>query len=252
MLGHVSMRSGMQSLLRAIYPPHCLACNGVVGTEGGLCSTCWREAPFITGLVCDLCGAPLPGDDDAEWDGGAVHCDDCLRIARPWSRGRAVFAYRGTARRLVLGFKHGDRTELARASAGWMAAVARDLIGPETLVAPVPLHWRRLLKRRYNQSALLAQALAGQAGVEDCPDLLIRPRSTGSQEGKGRDQRFDNLAGAIRVRSGAGGRIAGRAILLVDDVMTSGATFAACAEACLGAGAADVRVLALARVCKER
>lgn len=251
-MGKISVRAGVQSALRAIYPPHCLACNGIVGTEGGLCGTCWREAPFITGPICDACGAPLPGDAADDADYGPLHCDDCLRTPRPWSRGRAVFAYRGTARRLVLGFKHGDRTELARAAAGWMARAARGLLGDDPLVVPVPLHWRRLLKRRYNQSALLAHALAREAGQETRPDLLIRPRSTGSQEGKGYDQRFDNVADAIRIRPSAGHRIVERPVLLVDDVMTSGATFSACAEACLDAGASEVRVLALARVSKER
>ncbi len=159
--------------------------------------------------------------------------------------------YRGSGRRLVLGFKHGDRTELARPAARWMARAGRDLLAPGTLIVPVPLHWRRLFRRRYNQSALLARALAAQTKLEACPDILRRTRHTGTQEGRGRDQRFQNLDGAIAVHPRHRERLRDCKVLLIDDVLTSGATLAACADACLAAGAADVDVLALARVVKD-
>lgn len=241
------VRKALTTALRTIYPPHCLACNEVVAVEGGLCGSCWRETHFITGLVCDACGVPLPG----EGEGGRVLCDDCLSIARPWSRGRAAMVYRGTGRRLVLGFKHGDRTELARVAGKWMARAGRDILAPGMLAVPVPLHWRRLFRRKYNQSALLSAALALHAGLETCPDLLRRTRHTGTQEGRGRDQRFQNLSGAIGVHPRRAARLQGRDVVLVDDVLTSGATLASCAEACLAAGARDVRVLVLARVVKD-
>lgn len=243
-----AMRGALRATLRTIYPPHCLACNEVVGNEGGLCGACWREAVFIEGLVCDLCGAPLPGEEGV----GPACCDDCLAIARPWTRGRAALVYGGTGRRLILGFKHGDRTELARVAAGWLVHAGRDILEPDLLVAPVPLHWWRLVRRKYNQSALLAVALGRLAELECCPDLLIRTRSTGTQEGRDRMQRFRNVSGAIAVHPRQEERIAGRRVLLVDDVLTSGATLAACAEAALTAGAHEVRVLALARVAKDR
>ncbi|MFV0360908.1 ComF family protein [Tropicimonas sp.] len=241
------LHAAARGLSRIIYPPACLTCNAIVGTEGAFCGPCWRETPFIAGLVCDLCGVPLPGDDPGE----PVLCDDCLRIARPWSRGRAAMLYRGNARRFVLMFKHADRTELARPAARWMAAAGCGLLLPGMIVAPVPLHWRRLFLRRYNQSALLAQALGRETGLTCLPDLLQRPRHTGTQEGRNRDARFANLQGAIRVHPRRARQIKDRPVLIVDDVMTSGATFAAAAEACLAAGAADVRVLALARVAKD-
>lgn len=242
------LQSGMmQSALRAIYPPHCLACNETVGAEGALCPGCWAGARFLlSGTRCRTCGVPLPGEDD----GGDIRCDDCLAIARPWSMGRAALAYSGTGRRIVLALKHGDRTDLPRAAAGWMRQAGAGLIEPGMLVAPVPLHWLRLFRRRYNQSALLAAELARQTGLEQCPDLLRRLRATPSQEGRTRDARFANLDRAIDVHPARQYRLAGRRVLLVDDVMTSGATLAACAEACNAAGAKETRVLALARVVK--
>jgi ComF family protein len=237
----------MQSLLKAVYPPHCLNCATPVDGEHGLCPACWRETPFVSGLVCDVCGTPLPGDDPGE----PVLCDTCLTLARPWSRGRTALVYRDTARRLALGLKHADRTDLAQPAAGWMLRAAAPILTPDLLVTPVPLHWWRLLRRRYNQSALLAEAVARRAGLDYCPDLLQRRRATPMQKGRGVEARFANMAGAIRPHPRRAGRLEGRRILLVDDVMTSGATLAAAAEACLAGGAAEVRVLTLARAAKD-
>ena len=238
---------GMQAALHVIYPPQCLTCDALVTTDFGLCGHCWRETPFITGLVCNQCGVPLQGDDL----GQPESCDDCLTIARPWSQGRAALLYKDNARRLVLAFKHGDRLDLARPAAGWMMRAAQPMLVPGMLVAPIPLHWLRLIKRRYNQSALLSAAVAKMAGLDHCPDLLIRTRHTGSQEGRDRESRFANMTDALAPHPRRENRIAGRHILLADDVMTSGATFAAAAEACIAAGAIGVSVLALARVAKD-
>jgi predicted amidophosphoribosyltransferase len=156
--------------------------------------------------------------------------------------------YEGTARRLVLALKHADRLDIARPAGAWLARAAAPILVPGMLVAPVPLHWLRLLRRRYNQSALLSAALARAAGLEHCPDLLVRVRRTGSQDGRGRAARFAAVEGAIRPHPRRGARAAGRHVLLVDDVMTSGATLAAAAEGARAAGAAEVSVVTLARV----
>ena len=237
----------MQAALHLVYPPQCLGCDAAVTEDFGLCGPCWRDAAFISGLVCDACGTPLPGDDP----GHPVLCDDCLTLARPWAKGRAALLYRGTGRRLVLALKHGDRVDLAGPAAGWMMRVAGPLVQPGMVVAPVPLHWLRLLTRRYNQSALLSSRIARDAGLAHCPDLLARRRNTRSQEGRDRLGRFRNVADAFRVPPRHVARMANRPVLLVDDVMTSGATLAAAAEACLAAGAASVSVLVLARVAKD-
>jgi len=233
--------------VRLVYPPRCTSCGVIVDDEFGLCGACWRDTPFITGLVCDLCGAPLPGDEG----GGAVHCDECLATARPWSRGRAVMRYDGNGRKLVLALKHGDRHDVAHPAGRWLARTAQPMLSPGMVIAPVPLHWMRLLSRRFNQSALLSQALARETGRPHVADLLIRQRRTQSLKGMDRAARHATLDGAIRVNPRHGRKIAGARVLLVDDVMTSGATVSAAAQACHAAGARDVCVVALARTVKD-
>lgn len=238
----------MQTVLRLIYPSQCLTCSEMVEEDLSLCGSCWRDTVFIRGLCCQSCGVPLPGAP-GEDDSTALRCDDCMRIARPWTRGAAAMLYTGNARKLVMAFKHGDRTELAKPAAKWMLAAMPD-IAPDTLVVPVPLHWRRFLKRRFNQAALLARQISRTADLPYLPDALIRQRATKPLDGHTRDARFEALSGAIRANPKRATQLDGKRILLVDDVMTTGATLATCTEACMAAGADHVDVLTLARVPK--
>ena len=238
-----------QSAIRLIYPARCTFCGGLVDSDFGLCGPCWRDTPFIAGQVCDQCGVPLLAGPDAPDD--VLRCDECLTFARPWGAGRAAMVYDGNGRKMVLRLKHGDRHDMAGPASAWMARAAQPLLRPDTLIAPVPLHWLRLLRRRYNQSALLARALGTQVGRPMCPDLLIRPRATPPLSGLGRDARFATMEGTIKAHPRRRHRMAGRHVLLVDDVMTSGATLAAGAEACWAGGAAGVDILVLARAAKE-
>lgn len=235
----------LQRALSLIYPDQCLLCRGLVDRHGALCSACWGETPFLTGLVCDLCGAPLPGERDGAHE---IHCDDCLALPRPWQSGRAALAYRDGARRLVLALKHGDRTDLARPAAQWMAQAGRGLLSDDTVFVPIPVHWTRRLRRKYNQAAELARALSRVTGRSVVPDALVRTRQTPPQDGMSVDARFANIAGSIEAHTDRVSLFRGKSICLVDDVMTSGATLASATEVCHAAGAARVSVLVLARV----
>ena len=234
-----------------IYPPQCLGCGltlGFGGNSGDLCPDCWREMHFLSGTSCHQCGAPLA--DEGEADDTAI-CDDCIAMPRPWQQGRAAMVYAGTGRKLVLALKHGDRPDLAPALGGWLARAAAEIIRPDMIVAPVPLHLRRLLSRKYNQAALLSHHLARQHGLLHLPDLLRRTRHTQMQDHRGVGDRFQNLDGALAVTPRHLKRLQDRPVLLIDDVMTSGATLSVATGALRDAGAKMICVAVLARAVKE-
>jgi ComF family protein len=226
-----------------LLPARCGSCGVVVPEPGLLCSPCWRSLDFISEPYCASCGLPFDFDP-----GGVRLCGACLADPPAYHRARAVLRYDAAAKRLLLPFKHADRTEGAATFARWMARAAPDLLAACDLLVPVPLHWRRLWRRRYNQSALLAQQLGRLAAASYAPGLLRRKRATPPQGHLSRAARRRNVAGAFEVPKGAGAHIAGRSILLVDDVMTTGATLEACAQALLRAGAARIEALVMARV----
>lgn len=237
---------GMQRVLSLIYPDQCAMCPELVDGPGGLCPSCWAGMPFVNGLVCDTCGVPLPGAADHL----QAYCDDCLVAIRPWASGRAALAYRDSGRRMVLALKHGDRPDLAKTVAKWMETAGRPILKSDTVLVPIPVHWSRLVARRYNQSAELARALGQRTGLQILPDALHRHRRTPVQDRLTVEGRFANLEGAIIAHSRHGRLLAGRDVCLIDDVMTSGATLSAATHACHDAGAKRVHVLVLARVMK--
>ena len=237
----------MQRAVALIYPDQCALCTELVDAHGGLCVSCWRDTQFANGLTCAQCARPLPGTSD----GGPELCDDCLSAPPIWSRGFAAVYYSGAGRRFVLALKYGDRTDLASTAAAWMARAASEELTPETVILPISAHWRRLLRRRYNPAVELAKALGRQVDLPVIHDGLIRHRATKTQEGLGVTDRFLNLQGAFKVNPKRMDELSGKRLIIVDDTMTSGATLTAATQATLGAGAASVSVLVLARTLKN-
>lgn len=229
-----------------VYPAQCPGCGAAVGRSGTLCPACWAEAEFIGEGACADCGAPVPSGLE-----GGDRCDACATMPRVWHGARAAMVYRGAGRRLALALKHGDRADLAPVLGRWLAEAAAPLVVPGMVVVPVPLHARRLLRRRYNQAGLLAAAVARRHRLALAPAGLARLRHTPMQGHGSLAERFDNLRGVMAVPARQVARLRGRPVLLVDDVMASGATLTAAAEAVLAAGASFVAVAVLARAVRD-
>jgi ComF family protein len=235
-----ALRRVGRGLVDVVLPPRCLACGEIVEEPGALCGRCWGGITFFASPWCAGCGLPFPHPMGP----GAV-CADCARERHAWDRARAVLRYDKRSRQLVLGLKHADHTHVAAAFGRWMQRVGGDVLGEADLLAPVPLHWVRLFQRRYNQAALLANAIGAAGGPPVAADCLIRRRRTPSQGHLGPLARERNVRGAFVVRRPS--EIAGRRIVVIDDVMTTGATVDECARVLKRGGAAWVGVLTLAR-----
>lgn len=232
-----------------LWPPACALCGDEVQDAHALCAPCWRDTTFAASPLCDRCGAPTEGLGDAPV------CDACLHVPLAFSRARAATIYEGAGRKIAMALKHGDRLDLARPAAIWMRRAAWPLIEDADLIVPVPLHWGRFLRRRFNQSAELARALHVLIAAQGphpapamVPDLLRRTRATPSQGRRTREQRAENMHGAFIVAPRWAARLSGKRVLLIDDVMTTGATLSACAEALIAGGAQGVDAAVLSRV----
>ena len=231
------------SALDLLLPPRCLACGRLVGEAHSLCADCWRAVTFVAPPLCACCGYPF------EFDAGeGALCGVCTRDPPPWDRARAAFRYDDRSRGLILAFKYRDRTDAAKAFGQWLCRAGEELLAEADLLVPVPLHWTRLFSRRYNQAALLAAAVSKATGVPSVPTALVRRRRTPSQAGLDRTGRRRNVRGAFAVPVRRAKRLEGRRIVLIDDVLTTGATAGGCIAALREAGAVSVDVLTLARV----
>jgi ComF family protein len=224
-------------------PPQCLSCSRPIAGHGALCPDCWSKLTLIERPYCARLGIPFAYDLGAD-----ALSAEAIADPPPFDRCRAVAIYDDVARNLVHGLKYRDRLDLARWMAAWMKRAGGELVTGADVIVPVPLHRWRLWGRRYNQSAMLAQAVARAAGKPMLPTVLRRVRATAQQVGLSAGERDRNVRGAFRVGAFDRRRIAGKRVLLVDDVYTTGATVKACARTLTRAGAAAVDVLVFARV----
>jgi ComF family protein len=229
-------------LLDFLLPPMTLD-GGARSLSGGLSAEMWSRITFISDPACDGCGVPF------EYDmGEGVRCAACMARPRAFDRARAACLYDETSREPILKLKHGDRLDLAPMLARWISRAAWPLVEDADVVAPIPMHPFRLLRRKFNQAAEIARPLARLTGLTYVPDALVRVRATPSQAGKSGGARRRNMAAAFAVPSGRAHQVAGKRVLLIDDVLTTGATAEACARALKAAGAARVNVAVAARV----
>ena len=231
-----------RAALDLVFPPQGLD-DGHRPQSAGLSAEAWSRIHFLDDPVCDGCGAPFEFHQ-----GPGACCAACMARPFAFARARAACLYDEVSRDPILKLKHSDRTDLAPLFARWLSRAARDLIAEADAIAPVPLHPGRLLRRRYNQAAEIARSLSALTGVAYLPDALVRRRATESQGGKSGGARRRNVAAAFAVHPSRGKQVAGRRILLIDDVLTTGATAEGCARALLAVGAKCVDLAVVARV----
>ncbi len=234
-----------QFIFDVFLPPRCLICHTTVQKQNGLCPKCFAKIHFLTDQSCPVCGRPytFPVEDKSE-----LICGKCLTRKPKLAQMKAVFAYDDFSRGLILPLKHADMTESVPFLADMLLRRGGEMLKNSDCIIPVPLHWRRLIKRKYNQSALLANALAARVQKPCFNSVLIRSKNTPSQGHKTRKARKENVKDAFMVKNAA--HIKGKTVLLIDDVYTTGITLNECARALKSAGAKKVNALTLSRICR--
>jgi ComF family protein len=237
------LASTLRLALDTALPPLCPSCREPLGHGTGLCAACWSKLSMIEPPYCARLGIPFAYDP-----GPGLLSMEAIASPPAYERARAAVRYDDVARALVHAYKYGDRLDLAPLIGRWMARAGRELLVDADALVPVPLHWRRLWARRFNQSAALAGEISQIAKVPVAYDVLRRVRATVQQVGLSKSERADNVQGAFRVSDQGKAEVAGRRLVLIDDVLTSGATADTCARVLLRAGATRVDVLVFARV----
>jgi ComF family protein len=235
-------RAVLRTVLDLALPPLCASCREPV--EGrGLCPSCWSKLSFITRPYCERLGIPFAYDP-----GPGILSMEAIADPPAYNRARAAVRFDEISRALVHALKYGDRLDLAPMIGRWMTHAGREILADADALVPVPLHWRRQWARRFNQSAMLATTVSAESGVPIAARVLTRIKATVQQVGLTRSERASNVQGAFKVPEESKGAVVGRRLVLVDDVLTSGATVEGCARALNRAGAANVDVLIFARV----
>lgn len=241
-----SARAGLRSLANFVWPYRSLVTGERHGGDAPLPPEDFAKITFLNGVGCRSCASPLEidlGEDSL--------CGACAAKTQTWDQARAAITYDDVSRQAILELKHAGRRDGLKAMSNWMALAGRDILPETDWLVPVPLHYQRLASRGFNQAAWLAQGVARRTGTLALVDGLSRKRNTPSQSGLTARQRQRNVAGAFEVRRSRAARIKGSTVTLVDDVLTTGSTLAACAKALRKAGATRVNVLVLARVVRE-
>jgi ComF family protein len=236
----------LRKTIDILLPPRCLATGEIVDKQGMLAPDFWSQLSFIEKPFCVTCGVPFGFSVT-----GDTLCAPCMESEPVFDRARAAVVYNDPSRQLLLAFKYGDRLQAADTFLPWLLRAGSEMIAESDIIVPVPLHARRLWQRRFNQSALLAQAVAASAKKQFLPEALIRLRHTVPQKGMNRKERKDNVRGAFCANGRYAAALTGKNILLIDDVLTSGATLNECARTLKRAGASSVFILTVARVTKE-
>ncbi|MGE3769861.1 MAG: double zinc ribbon domain-containing protein [Bdellovibrionales bacterium] len=231
-------------LVDAVLPPLCVNCRADVLQQGALCAACWKQLNFIGDAQCTCCGVPFDILDGA----ANLQCDACLSYPPTFSRARAPLVYDDASRSMVMRLKHGDDLYIVSSFVPFLRQAGAEILARADALVPVPLARWRLWRRRYNQAALLSGALGNATGIATWPDALLRTRATPSQGGLDRKQRQKNVKDAFVLNTNYADAVRHKNIILIDDVVTTGATVNECAKVLLDANAARVDVLALARV----
>ncbi len=229
-----------------LFPPACGNCDEAIWDNTGICSACWKDLTFISDACCRSCGYPFELSS-----GDGLLCGACLQMPKSFDQCRAALVYDEHSKDMIIGFKHADKTHLVALFTQWLSSCGKGILDKADFVVPVPLHRRRLLRRRYNQSALLAQRVARVHRKRYVPNLLSRTKNTSSQGQFSMSGRWRNVRNAFELSHKYQDEVRGKHVVLIDDVFTTGATLDACARVLKTSGAASVSGIVLARVTKE-
>lgn len=249
MQNQLFIHASFEKFMEWVLPARCPLTGEAVERQGMIAPGAWSTLRFVADPQCVSCGIPLPVTD-LSGENIALNCADCLTDPPPFTRARSALVYDDASRRLILGFKHADQTYAVKTFVPWLKRAGADFWPIDPLLVPVPLHRWRLLRRRYNQAAILAHGLARDTGLPCIPDMLLRTRATPTQGYMKAKDRAQNVRRAFCINERHKSRLKERHVVLIDDVLTTGATVRECAEVLLKAGALSVNILTIARTVK--